>query len=85
MSDLSTIILVPFIFAFLVFVMRFYSRENAASMTKPSFLLAVGTMLSAGSYLLLRVLEILPSYGTVSFGILGLALLALAITRMVML
>jgi hypothetical protein len=85
MSDLSTIVLVPFFFAFLIFVMRFYSRESASSMTKPSFLLAVGTMLSAGAFLLLRVLDIMPSYGPVAFGGLGLILLALAVTRMVML
>jgi hypothetical protein len=85
MSDLSSIVLVPFVFAFLIFAMRFYSRESASSMTKPSFLLALFTMLSAGAYLLLTVLELLPAHSTLGFGILGLALLALAVARMMML
>ena len=84
MSSFSTIILVPFFFAFLVFVLRFYSRESASSMANLSFLLALGTMLSAGLYLFLRVLDMLPPYGTVAFGIEGLALLAAAIARMLM-
>src|SRR4051812_10269356 len=39
----NSIILLPFIFAFLVFAFRFYFRESAASMANPSFVLAVGT------------------------------------------
>ena len=37
MTNASTILLIPFILAFLVFVLRFYSRERAASVTNPSF------------------------------------------------
>jgi hypothetical protein len=82
MSSFSTIILVPFILAFLVFVVRFYVRESAGSMRNLSFVLAVVSMLTAGAYLLLRVTEALPPYGTLGFGIIGLALLAAAIARM---
>jgi hypothetical protein len=84
MSSFSTIVLVPFIVAFLVFVVRFYGREGASSMRNASFVLAVGTMLIAGSYLLLRITETLPPHGTIGFGVAGLALLATAIGRMFM-
>lgn len=81
---MSSIILVPFFFAFLVFVLRFYSRKSASSMANLSFVLALATMLSAGVYLSLRVLDMLPAYATVAFGVEGLALLAVAIARMLM-
>lgn len=84
MSSFSTIILVPFILAFLIFVLRFYGRESASSMRNPSFVLAFATMLSAGGYLLLRITETLPAYGTIGFGIIGLVLLATAVTRIFM-
>jgi hypothetical protein len=85
MSELPTIVLVPFIFGFLIFALRFYSRESASSMTNPSFLLAVATMLTAGAFLLLRVTDLLPPYGTIGFGLVGLILLGTAVTRMFML
>jgi hypothetical protein len=84
MSSFSTIILVPFILAFVVFVIRFYGREAASSMSNPSFLLAIGTALTSGTYLILRVTETLPAYGTIGFGVAGLALLATAIGRLFM-
>jgi hypothetical protein len=84
MSNTSTLILIPFILAFLIFVFRFYTRERAASMANPSFLLAVATVLSAGLYLILGVINQLPPYGTIGFGITGLILLALAILRVFM-
>jgi hypothetical protein len=84
MSSISTIILIPFILAFLVFVLRFYSRERASSMTNPSFLLAVSTVLIAGLYLGLGVIDLLPTYATIGFGIAGVVLLAVAALRMFM-
>jgi hypothetical protein len=84
MTSTSTLILIPFIAAFLVFVFRFYSRERASSMANPSFLLAVGSVILAGLYLSLGVLDLLPAYGTLGFGVLGLILLAIAILRMFM-
>lgn len=84
MSSFSTIILVPFVVAFLVFVVRFYGREGASSMSNASFVLAVGTVLVAGSYLMLRITDALPPHGTIGFGVAGLALLATAIGRMFM-
>ena len=76
-----TIILVPFIVAFLTFVMRFYFRESASSITNPSFILAITTILAAGLYLTLRITELLPPYSTLGFGLLGLAFLGTGITR----
>lgn len=82
MTNSPTIILLPFIVAFLAFVLRFYSRESASSITNPSFLLALVTMLAAGTYLILQVTEMLPPYSTIGFGLVGLALLGIAIARM---
>jgi hypothetical protein len=84
MSDFSTIILLPFLLAFLIFVVRFYGRESAASMKNPSFLMAFGTMLVAACYLTLKITGNLPPFGTVGFGLAGLVLLATAIARMFM-
>jgi hypothetical protein len=84
MSEFPTIILVPFIVAFLVFILRFYSRESASSMTNPSFLMAVGTVLTAGTFLILRITDLLPPYSTIGFGAIGLVLMLTAFTRMFM-
>ncbi len=81
MSNASTVILVPFLGAFLVFVGRFYIRESAASMLNPSFLLALSTVAISGAYLILGVAKALPEYGTIGFAVVGLGLLALAIYR----
>lgn len=85
MSEISTIVLLPFIAAFLIFVLRFYSREGASSMLNFSFVMGVATVVSAGAYLLLRISDTLPTYGTIGFGVIGCAFLATAITRMFML
>ena len=85
MSNLSTIILAPFILAFLIFILRFYFRESAASMANPSFLLGAGTVAIAGGYLIMRITDTVPAYGTLGFGLVGLAMLGTAITRMFML
>lgn len=53
-------------------------------MANPSFLLAVGTVLIAGLYLVLGVVDLLPAYSTIGFGVAGLVLLAIAILRMFM-
>jgi hypothetical protein len=83
-TSASTIILLPFIVAFLVFVTRFYSRERAASMFNLSFLLAVATVLTAGLYLGLGVVDLLPVYATIGFGGIGLIFLTIAVSRMFM-
>jgi hypothetical protein len=84
MSDFSTIILLPFIFAFLIFMLRFYARESASSMRNASFMLGFLTVVTAGGYLMLRITDHVPAYGTVAFGVIGLALLGTAIARMFM-
>jgi ABC-type uncharacterized transport system permease subunit len=84
MLDFSTLILLPFILAFLIFALRFYGRESASSMRNLSFIMAFLTMASAGAYLYLRVTGGLPPYSTAGFGLLGLALLGTAIARMFM-
>jgi quinol-cytochrome oxidoreductase complex cytochrome b subunit len=79
-----TILLLPFIVAFAMFVFRFYARENAASMTNLSFLLALGTVLVAALYLVLGVISSLPPYSTAGFAVTGLVLLGVSIARMFM-
>ena len=84
MTNASTTLLLPFIVAFLIFLLRFYSREGASSMTRPSFLLAGLTVLIAGGYLTLGIMKALPPYSTISFAAVGVILLATAILRMFM-
>jgi quinol-cytochrome oxidoreductase complex cytochrome b subunit len=84
MTNTTTILLAPFVLAFLVFVLRFYNRENASSVTRPSFLLAMLTMLIAGTYLVLGIIGALPPYSTIGFAAFGLILLGTAILRMFM-
>jgi hypothetical protein len=84
MTNTTSILLAPFILAFLVFVFRFYSRENAASIKNPSFMLAILTVLIAGSYLILGVAELLPPYSTIIYAVIGLILFATAVVRMFM-
>ncbi|HQT77080.1 MAG: hypothetical protein B7Z80_08425 [Rhodospirillales bacterium 20-64-7] len=82
MSNSATFILAPFVAAFLIFVFRFYTREGASSITNPSFLCAIGTVALAFAYLGLGVFGMLPDYGTIIFGVVGAALMVLAIVRM---
>lgn len=82
MSNSATVILAPFVVAFLVFVFRFYTREGASSIANPTFLLAIVTVIFAFAFLGLGVFGMLPAYGTIAFGILGVALMILAIVRM---
>ena len=84
MTNTTTLLLIPFVLAFLVFVFRFYSRESASSIKNPSFMLAILTILIAGSYLLLGVAESLPPYSTIGYAVVGIILLVTAIARMFM-
>ncbi len=77
-----SILLLPFLFAFCIFVFRFYARENAGSMANPSFLLALATVLVATLYLVLGVVSSLPPYSGIGFGLIGLVLLGVSIARM---
>nr|WP_294511336.1 hypothetical protein [uncultured Rhodopila sp.] len=79
-----SILLLPFVTAFVIFVFRFYTREGASSLAKPSFLMALATSLTALLFIALNVLKILPPYGAVGFALVGLALLGVSITRMFM-
>ena len=79
MSDLHTFIIIPFLLAFLFSVKRFYFRDNAGSIFRLSFLLALGSMAIAGIYVVLGALKTLPPYGTLGFGIVGLLCLGVAV------
>lgn len=84
MTNTTSFLLAPFILAFLVFVFRFYSREGAASVKNLSFLLAILTMLLAGSYLVLGVTDSLPPHAAIGYAAAGTALFAVAVIRMFM-
>jgi len=79
MADLHTFIIIPFLLAFLFSVKRFYFRDNAGSIFRMSFLLAFGSMLIAGVYLVFGALNMLPEYSALVFGIVGLICLGLAV------
>jgi hypothetical protein len=81
MTNATTVILAPFLFAFLLFVARFYIKEGANSKLRPSFILAVATVAIASVYLVLCVTDRLPDFGTIGFGSAGLVLMALSIYR----
>jgi hypothetical protein len=80
----NSIILLPFVVAFVIFVLRFYIRESASSLANPSFLMALGSVLIIVLYLTLFVLGSLPPYSTLGFGLVGLILLGVSILRMFM-
>ncbi|HYZ21099.1 MAG TPA: hypothetical protein VE690_02975 [Rhodopila sp.] len=82
MSSTDTLILAPFVAAFLLLVFRFYGREGASSVTSATFLCAFATVVLAGTYLAMGVFGWLPAYGTLAFGLAGLAMLILAVVRM---
>jgi hypothetical protein len=84
MTSATSVLLIPFIVAFLVFIYRFYNREGAASIFNFSFLMAILTSLLAGTYLVLGIIGLLPSFGTILFACIGLGLLATAIGRLFM-
>jgi hypothetical protein len=81
MSNTTTLIIAPFMVAFLMFVARFYLKEGARSKLRPSFLLAVATVAISGFYLVLVLTDGLPEHGAMGFGLVGLALVALSIYR----
>jgi hypothetical protein len=85
MTNTTSLLLLPFLVAFLVFVFRFYNRERAASVFNLSFLLAIATVLIAVLYLFLGVTQQLPPYSTPGFAAVGLILLGVAVLRVFML
>jgi phosphoglycerol transferase MdoB-like AlkP superfamily enzyme len=82
MTNASTIILLPFLIAFLVFIFRFYGKENAGSKLNLSFLLAFATVAAACAYLALGVTKMLPEYGTMGFAVVGMGLMVFSIYRL---
>jgi len=84
MTSATSVLLIPFILAFLVFIFRFYNREGAASIANFSFLMAIFTMLMAGAWLVLGIAGLLPAYSTIGFACLGLMLFGIAVLRLFM-
>ncbi len=83
MNETYTFVLLPFMVCFLLSVYYFYTREGASSILRSGFLMAVASMLIAGVYLLLGAMKIMPQYGPIGFGLLGVALMVLSIVRIV--
>lgn len=84
MTNTTSLLLLPFLVAFLLFIFRFYNREGAASIANFSFVMAIFSVLMAGAYLVLGVIGLLPAYGTIGFTCIGLILLGTAILRLFM-
>ena len=82
MTNATSMLLIPFIMAFLMFIYRFYNREGASSIANFSFLMAIFSVLMAGAYLVLGVAGLLPAYGIIGFACLGLILLGTATLRL---
>jgi hypothetical protein len=81
MSSLATLILALYIVAFLVFVVRFYVRDGANSITAPSFLMALATVAVAVLYLCLGIFWGLPPFAPLVFGLIGAGLLGFGVFR----
>ncbi len=85
MSNASTIILAPYVLAFLLLIFRFYNREGASSITNPTFLIAIFTVALAFSFLGLGITGALAVWAIWVYGGIGLALLGFSIVRLFML
>ncbi len=81
MLSRSTIFLIPFVFAFVGFLLKFYFHERANSIRSPTFLLAVATAVLPLCFLGLKILGITIPYLALSVGIVGTGLLVTAIVR----
>jgi hypothetical protein len=82
MSGFQSLIELFFIGAFLLFVYRYYNMEGASSLSTPSFLMAIVTVVLALSFTILGVFYALPVlwiaiYGAAAFGLMAIALLRL--------
>jgi len=71
MVESAALALLPLIVAMLVLTARFYAREGAISVLSPSFILATFAVVLLITYLVLRVVGILPPYAWVGFGGIG--------------
>jgi hypothetical protein len=72
MTESAPLALLPLIFGMLVLTARFYVREGAMSIFSLSFVLATVAVLMLITYLVLRVVGLLPNYAWVGFGSVGL-------------
>lgn len=79
MIETPTYVVIPFALTFLMSVKRFYFRDAAGSIFRPSFLLAFGSMALAGVYLVFGALRMLPPYSALAFGVVGLIAMGAAV------
>jgi len=80
----SNFVLIPFVIAFIVFLVKFYAHEKAGSLFYPSFLLAGLSALLPVSFMLLHVLALTFPYAALIYGVVGVGLAVYAIVRFVM-
>ena len=79
MSNLSTVVLLPFLAAIMTYLGIFYVRERAANKRSPNFILGCISILGLASYLLLRVLGLVSTTGSIVYAVMGGLLLVWAI------
>ena len=71
--------LIPLVAAFLLFLFKVYGQEHARTRGSPSFLLAGVTVLLLFSYLGMVVLDVMPPYASIAYGVTGVILLGVAV------
>ena len=79
MANGPSYLLIPLVAAFLVFLVRFYVRESAASKASPSFILACVCVVLLLSSVVLAVLFLLPPYVVYGYAAAGIILLIVGI------
>ncbi|MGE0419518.1 MAG: hypothetical protein AB7O80_22155 [Acetobacteraceae bacterium] len=81
MLSTSTIFLIPFIIAFIGFLIKFYFHERAGSKRSPTFLLAIATAVLPLTFLALKIFGVVIPYYALGMGIVGCALVVASIVR----
>jgi hypothetical protein len=79
MSINSSAYLIPLVAAFLLFLFKVYGLENARTRGSFSFVLAGVTVLLLFTYLGMIVLDVMPPYASLAYGVTGVILLGVAV------
>ncbi len=77
----SNAALIPFVFAFVALIIRFYIQERASSIRSPTFLLAIAAAALPICFLATKVLGIAVPYLALVMGVIGIGLSVAAVVR----
>lgn len=81
MLSTSNAALVPFVFAFVALLVRFYIYERASSVRSPTFLLAVLAAVLPICFLATKVIGLSIPYLALGVGLAGIGLSVVAVVR----